>query len=112
MVIYIIIGVIVALCNAKTVFRMLNNDPLYKKLEDVLRKMPKVGKVLVVIEPAILAFEIIMVWPLFVGLDIFIPILLRINRKKTVEKYFEVCNKCDEFLDSVDKNIDEFNELD
>lgn len=111
MVIYIIIGIIVALWNAKSVFGMLNNDPHYKKLEDVLRKAPKVGKALVVIEPAILAFEIVILWSLFIMIDIFIPILLRISRKKTIEKYFEACNKCDEFLDSVDKNIDGFNEL-
>lgn len=112
MVIYIVIGIIVALWNAKTVFRMLNNDPLYKKLEDVLRKTPKVGKALVVIEPAIIAFEIVMLWPLFVLIDILMPILLRINQKKTIEKYFEAHDKYDEFLDSIDKNIDEFNEFD
>lgn len=111
MVIYVIIGIVVALLNAKTVFKMLNNDPLYKKLEDVLRKIPKVGKALVVIEPAILAFEIVMIWPLFIMIDIFMPILLMINQKKTIEKYFEAYNKCDEFLDSINKDIDEFNEL-
>ena len=109
--IYLVIGVVVALFEAKLVKEYFEGE-YYAKLMKVFYKIPKIGKVIATISPAIFAFELVLIWPIIVMINIIGPI---VARRVSIRKGKEIIAKCENlannFINNLDKDIDEYNEI-
>jgi hypothetical protein len=105
MAVYIIIGIVYALYSSKSIFKMVDTYEGYHRYEDLLRKTPRIGKILVVIEPAIIGFWLVLLWPIFVLLDIILPILVRCRQEKYKEQMNNLENKFNNLISELDKEM-------
>jgi len=108
---YLLIGIIYALINAKTVKNMFESKS-YQNYEKMLEGHHKFGKFLKTLGIIEFTLALVALWPvLLVAFDVVPMILIRINRSKAEKMYVNVVKAYNNTVNFIESELTEFEDL-
>lgn len=108
---YLLLGIIYALINAKTVKNMFESKD-YQNYEKMLEGHHKIGKFLKNLTVIEFTLALVALWPvLVIAFDVVPIILIRINRSKAEKMYLKLEKTGNNLINYLDSDLTEFEDL-